>query len=133
MKLTIVALALMTAGCYPNPYYIANKEDAAAEAAAVDQETIVTNAVRRGDLTVSYIHYLPNLKDGRWFKIPDQYGCMWWINSGHKFDDQQIDVDASTGKANCPDDKYAPPKSVIYRDRKGNVIDPFVYGNSKTQ
>lgn len=78
--------------------------------------------LKKGDIRLSREHPRPDLTSGRWFKVEDQYGCKWWIDSGNKYDRQQLDV-RPDGEANCADPKRAPEKLDLYRDRKGNVVD----------
>lgn len=117
-----IFLALMLSACYaPNSY---SDETNTFEAAVKSHEDRLAAAVKSGKLTLTREYYAPNLTGERWFKVEDQYGCKWWINSGHKFDDKQIDV-RKDGEANCPDLKNAPEKEFIYRDQTGKQVSVY--------
>lgn len=127
MKKLLFIIALGVTACGPNPYHQETETKNTIQTSDVSTETSLEEKVKREELTVSYEYFLPNLEGERWFKVPDQYGCIWWINAGHKFDHAQIDVDEKTRKANCPNEKVAPDKEAVYRDRSGRVVDPYAY------
>lgn len=113
-----ILLPLLAGACAdPSP----NNDQAARQAEEQAKPARIAAMLKRGDITLSHEHPRPDLSSRRWFKVEDQYGCKWWIDSGNKYDTQQIDV-RPDGEANCTDPKHAPEKLDVYRDRKGEVV-----------
>jgi len=121
MKWPLLPIALVC-GCTPSAEQDWESFQIKTDEQVREHEAFVDKAIRKGDLTVTREYYRPNLSADRWFKVEDQYGCKWWINSGHKFDGEQLDV-LSSEEANCTDKKHAPEKEYIYRDRSGKIVD----------